>query len=261
MTPRVPLEGHDRDEGHDLGDGAGDRGHRDGRAHGDDDAARSTEPTRSDSVCDHREMEDPVASAASDASDASTVAPAAGWPGLPVGVIARTPRLIVRAFRPDDWADLLAYLSLPAVYRFEPGEPIDAPAARFLAAERAQADDFFALELTETGRVIGHCSFLRDGPAELATRSLGFIVHPDLQGRGLAAEGGRAVVEHGFRDLALHRVRSECHPDNIASWRTLERIGFVREGHLRSNIFFRRDAAGRPLWQDTFLYALVAPTA
>jgi len=31
----------------------------------------------------------------------------------------------------------------------------------------------------------------------------------------------------------------------------------VREGHLRRNIFFRRDADGRPIWQDTFEYGLL----
>jgi RimJ/RimL family protein N-acetyltransferase len=45
----------------------------------------------------------------------------------------------------------------------------------------------------------------------------------------------------------------------VASWRTLERIGFVREGRLRKDVYFRTDAAGRPIWQDTLVYGLVSP--
>jgi RimJ/RimL family protein N-acetyltransferase len=174
-------------------------------------------------------------------------------------LIAETARLRVRRFRADDWRDVLDYLSMPEVYRYEPGEPIDEPAAARIAAERAAGLDFVALELRETGRVVGHCSFLPSGPPELLTRSLGFIVSPRFQGQGLAAEGGQAVVEDGFARLGLHRVVAECDPRNVASWKTLERIGLVREGHLRRNVFFRRDEAGRPIWQDTYLYGLVNP--
>ena len=49
-----------------------------------------------------------------------------------------TQRLVVRPFRPDDWQDLHAYLSLPEIYEFEPGEPVDAEQARALADERSQ---------------------------------------------------------------------------------------------------------------------------
>jgi RimJ/RimL family protein N-acetyltransferase len=52
-------------------------------------------------------------------------------------------------------------------------------------------------------------------------------------------------------------VIANCHPDNTASWRVLEKLGFVREGHLRRNVFFRVDADGRPRWQDTFEYGLL----
>lgn len=108
----------------------------------------------------------------------------------------------MRSFRPDEWRDLLAYLSLPEVDAFEPGKPIDAATARGMAV--------------------------------------------------------RALVAHAFSSLGAHRVVASCNPDNVASWRVLERAGFVREARLRRNIWFRRDPAGDPLWQDTFVYGLVA---
>jgi RimJ/RimL family protein N-acetyltransferase len=41
--------------------------------------------------------------------------------------------------------------------------------------------------------------------------------------------------------------------------RVLEKAGFEHEGHLRQNVFFRRDSDGRPRWQDTLEYGLVNP--
>ncbi len=60
------------------------------------------------------------------------------------------------------------------------------------------------------------------------------------------------MVDFGFRELGLQRISSWCIADNVASARVLERLGFQKEGRLRSNEFFK----GR--WWDTLLYALLA---
>jgi RimJ/RimL family protein N-acetyltransferase len=168
-----------------------------------------------------------------------------------------TRRLVVRPFRPDDWHDLFAYLALPEVYAFEPGEPIDAEQARDLAADRSRGGAFWAVELRAERRMVGHLSFGRVEPAELQTYELGFIFNPGDQRQGYATEAARGLVHHAFTAMGAHRVTAQCHPANVASWRVLEKTGFVREGHLRRNIFFRRDGEGRPQWQDTFEYGLL----
>ncbi len=169
----------------------------------------------------------------------------------------QTERLIVRPFRPDDWRDLLEYLSLPETYAFEPGEPIDAETARAMADARSRGVAFFAVELRAEGRMVGHLYFQPTEPAELRTYELGYIFNPRDRQRGYATEAARALVEHAFREMGAHRVVASCNPANIASWRVLEKIGFVREGHLRRNIFFRSDEEGRPVWQDTYEYGLL----
>ena len=166
----------------------------------------------------------------------------------------QTDRLLVRPFRPDDWRDLFAYLSRPEIYEFEPGEPIDAEAARAMAVERSKGRAFWAVELRAEGRMIGHLYFQPIEPAELRTYELGYIFNPGYQRRGYATEAARALVDHAIAELGLRRAIAQCNPANIASWRVLEKIGFVREGHLRRNTFFRRDGEGRPIWQDTFEY-------
>ena len=173
--------------------------------------------------------------------------------------VVESARLRIRPFRRDDADRLHGYLSLAEVYRFEPGEPVDLAGARSLAEERSAGSGFLALELRSEERLIGHLSWHPLDPARLRTWELGFIVDPGFQRRGYASEGARAWIEHAFATLAVHRVVAHCHPDNIASWRTLERVGFEREGRFRQDDFFRTDAAGRPIWQDTLLYALLNP--
>jgi RimJ/RimL family protein N-acetyltransferase len=166
-----------------------------------------------------------------------------------------TERLIVRPFRPDDWRDLFDYLSLPEVYAFEPGEPVDSEQARALAIARSNGRAFWAVERRTDRRMIGHLYFAPIEPAELRTCELGYIFNPACQRQGYATEATRALVDHAFAEMGVHRVVANCNPANVASWRVLEKIGFVREGHLRQSVFFRCDTEGRPMWQDTFQYA------
>jgi ribosomal-protein-alanine N-acetyltransferase len=178
------------------------------------------------------------------------VASMTGARDLPV----ETDRLVVRRFRPDDWQDLHAYLSLPQTYRFEPGEPVDDAQARAVALERSRGRAFWAVVLRAERRMIGHLYLAQVEPADLRTYELGYIFNPAFHGHGYATEAADALVRHAFAVWDAHRVIALCNPDNTASWRLLERIGFVREGHLRRNVFFRRDDRGNPIWQDTYEY-------
>jgi [ribosomal protein S5]-alanine N-acetyltransferase len=172
-----------------------------------------------------------------------------------------SPRLILRAFAPADADDLHAYLSEPGIYKFEPGELIDLAQARNMAQELAASPDFWAVELQETHRVIGQIYFKHIEPQRLMTWELGFILNPQYHRQGYMSEAVAALVRHGFANEAIHRVVAHCNPDNSASWKLLEKIGFRREGLLRQNIFFRHDASGEPLWTDTYVYAMLASEA
>lgn len=87
---------------------------------------------------------------------------------------------------------------------------------------------------------------------------LGYVFAGAYQGQGYAAESARAVIDRAFDDMGAHRIVAMCNPDNAKSWRLLERLGFRREGHLLQNIYFKTDSRGRPVWQDTYLYGLLA---
>jgi [ribosomal protein S5]-alanine N-acetyltransferase len=169
-----------------------------------------------------------------------------------------TLRLIVRGMLESDYLDLHEYLSDPETYAFEPGEPIGIEAARTLAKERSKAEDFLAVVLKETGKMVGHLSFMRAEPREFSTWELGYIFNKAYRRKGYASEAARAAVERAFREAGAHRVVAYCDPRNPASWRLLERIGMRREAHSKLNAFQRRNADGRPLWHDSYQYAMLA---
>lgn len=168
-----------------------------------------------------------------------------------------TPRLTLRPFHAEDYEALFDYLSNPAVYRFEPGEPISLEEARKLALKRAQSIEYWAVVLKSEQVLVGHLYFARTEPKRLLTWELGYIFNPAYHNQGYATEASRALIEYGFKHFGIHRVFARCNPENIASWRVMEKIGMRREGHFRKYIYFRKAPDGAPLWQDTSEYAIL----
>ena len=169
-----------------------------------------------------------------------------------------TPRLVVRAFQPEDAGHLYEYLSNAEIYQFEPGDPVDRQQAVKRAEEMSSSWNFWAVELQAEGKVIGQIYFEHVEPLYLMTWELGYILSPHYQRQGYASEAAAALVGVGFAAAGIHRVVAHCSSENMASWKLLEKIGFRREGLLKKNVFFRRDGKGEPLWMDSFVYARLA---
>ncbi len=169
----------------------------------------------------------------------------------------QTPRLIIRPFQEQDCNSLFEYLSDPGIYKYEPGEPITMDEARKLTLERSKSTIFWAVELRDTQKMVGHLYFQQTEPLEFLTWELGYIFNPRYQNKGYATESATALIRYGFDHWGIHRVIAHCNPENIASWKVLEKIGMRREGHFRSNIFFKTNGDGSPVWVDTCEYAIL----
>lgn len=171
------------------------------------------------------------------------------------GMRVETERLLVRRFAWMDEADLCEYMLQRVHAYYEPHPDFTREKAGELLKSRVESDEMYAIELKEEAKVIGN---LYLGRREFNTYELGYILHAGYQGRGYASEASRGAIERLFRQGA-HRVVAECATGNTASWRLLERIGMQREGLLRQNVSFHKDAAGRPLYWDSYLYAILNP--
>ncbi|MGE5719255.1 MAG: GNAT family N-acetyltransferase [Nocardioidaceae bacterium] len=56
---------------------------------------------------------------------------------------------------------------------------------------------------------------------------IGYIVHPDLPGKGVASDLARGLLAAAFGHLGLRRVTASCNADNAASVRVLEKAGML----------------------------------
>ncbi len=68
---------------------------------------------------------------------------------------------------------------------------------------------------------------------EVPSFELGYYIEPVHQGKGLATEASKRSTQFLFEDLQAHKVIILTRDTNERSWKLAERIGFVREAHLR----------------------------
>ena len=71
--------------------------------------------------------------------------------------------------------------------------------------------------------------------------------------RGYATESLRFIMDLVFRDLKLHRAMAWALPDNTASIRLLERVGFVYEGICHDYMMLNQK------WRDHAQFCMINP--
>lgn len=161
--------------------------------------------------------------------------------------MSTAPRVTLRPFEAADaaalfpiFADALAmkYWSTP------PHASIDVTAAFVRATMEATAsgqgdDQVVVFE----GRVIGKAGLWDN-------REVGFILAPELWGRGLAHEALEAVIARA-RSRGVTRIAADVDPRNGASIGLLTRLGFVRTGEAKATVKVGDE------WADSLYFELV----
>jgi Acetyltransferases, including N-acetylases of ribosomal proteins len=165
-----------------------------------------------------------------------------------------TQRLYIRRLTEQDWTGAFEYLSDPEVVRYEPYSPLTRQECREFAAYAGKTGNFWAILLAESEQLIGQVFLMEK---ECLNWETGYVFNRAYHGHGYATEAVKKLLGFVFSRENAHRVYANCNPDNTPSWRLLERLGFRREGTLRKNIYFKKDATGNPLWQDTYIYGMV----
>ena len=153
-----------------------------------------------------------------------------------------TERLRLRAPRPRDAAALLAVIGDPEVTRYinlatittlpEAHALLERLDQRYAARETIR----WAIELVEHSEMIGTVGLLRFD-FEHRHAELGYDIARRWWGRGLTPEAAGAVIRYGFSVLGLHRIEAGVLPENNASVRVLEKLGFVEEGTRRDYLY------------------------
>jgi RimJ/RimL family protein N-acetyltransferase len=147
----------------------------------------------------------------------------------------RTERLLLRQWRPEDVESLAEIYRQPEYLEHNPPRDLDATRAqveRFERQWRVEGLGHWAVEDPETGLLAGRLGLLRhhDWPVEDDPVEVGWALHRDYWGRGLATEGGRAAVDCWREHLADRRLISITTPANRRSRAVMERLGLTYRG-------------------------------
>ncbi|MGH8775040.1 MAG: GNAT family N-acetyltransferase [Jiangellaceae bacterium] len=140
---------------------------------------------------------------------------------------------------------------------WEPTPP--SPQVRFPASYRqmvrrfavqARTGEALPWAVTYDGRLAGQLtiSSITWGSARMA--SAGYWVDREVAGRGVIPTALALAVDHCFFTVGLHRIEVNIRPENAASLRVVEKLGFRQEG-LRER-FLHIDGD----WRDHLSFAL-----
>lgn len=166
-----------------------------------------------------------------------------------------TKDLIIRNFELRDEKDLCEYMLQRVNAEFEAYPDFTCEKAEKEIEFRAQSDEFYAIELKNEHKVIGNIYL---GNRDFNTRELGYVLNVNYQHKGYGSHASKAIIEYMFNQ-GVHRIYAECAPQNIPSWKLMEKVGMSREAHFRKNISFHKDINGNPIYWDTYVYAVLNP--
>jgi len=161
-----------------------------------------------------------------------------------------TARLLLRSWREEDLDPYARICADHEVMRYLSGTMTRDQSAqqmeRWMRQWEERGFELWAVEEKASGAFIGFVGLLyhEEWPEGEHKTEVGWRLDRSFWGRGLATEGARASLQHGFEALRLEWVISIIHPKNAASRRVAEKAGLTLRGETRFKGF------------DVFWYAI-----
>lgn len=119
----------------------------------------------------------------------------------------------------------------------------------------AEAGNSLPFAVTLQGRLVGQVTVGNLGREPREPAYVGYWIDRSQAGRGITPRALALVLDHAFVTLDLPRVEANIQPDNLASRRVVDKLGFrldgLRPGHLH--------VAGA--WRDHLRYELTREDA
>jgi [ribosomal protein S5]-alanine N-acetyltransferase len=107
----------------------------------------------------------------------------------------------------------------------------------------------FKKEIPE--RNIGNVSVSNIVRGVLQSGVLGYSIDEKENGKGIATEAIKKIIQVSFNELNLHRLEANVIPANIASIKVLEKLNFIREGYSKNYCRINDK------WQDHIRFAII----
>lgn len=145
-----------------------------------------------------------------------------------------TEHLTLRVLTPNDIKDLKEWISDLSIYKYwgkQPSKGEKKPELLFEKQEKPTKSFHWGIVYKNDNKVIGEMWVYLIENNRMA--KVAFRLSPAYQGNGLMAEALTGVVQFCFKNTELQRLWSDVHISNHASYKTMEKAGFIREGHIR----------------------------
>lgn len=72
-----------------------------------------------------------------------------------------------------------------------------------------------------------------------------------LKGKGVSTQATKLILDYGFNELGLNRIYLFTETENIPAQKLFEKVGFVKEGCIRSDIF------SHSKFVDRYVYGII----
>ncbi len=159
--------------------------------------------------------------------------------------VLHTQRLLLREMITADATELFFLRSDPKVLQHIGREPaksiteVEEFITKRIEARLANEAIMWGIALADKpATMIGSICYWNIQPDNYRAE-IGYNLHPDHWGKGIITEAIREVVKYGFAMMKLHSIEARTNPANIASGLALEKAGFIKEGYLREEFFFK----------------------
>ncbi len=164
-------------------------------------------------------------------------------------------KIILRKMLFEDAEDMYEYAHNPEVPKYltwYPHTDIDYTKAylRYVSQRYRTGDCIdWAIVDRASGKMIGTCGFARiDYQNDSA--EIGYVLNPNFQRKGIAAEAARAVIAFGFDVMELERIEARYMIGNTPSRKVMEKCNMTFEGIRRSG------AKIKDIYQDIGICAI-----
>ncbi len=152
-------------------------------------------------------------------------------------------RVRLREYRKTDLEAVKTYINDPAIMRMlRPGIPfpfLDHDEEKWINNQSGLNTQSysFAVETLENKEYIGGCGFNQIDWKNRHTEIGIFLGKNDHRGKGLGTEVLRLLIEFGFNELNLNKIKLGVYSFNNRAIKCYEKVGFVTEGIFKEDLF------------------------
>ena len=147
-------------------------------------------------------------------------------------LVLETERLVLRRYREEDAEACFAFLSNEQDAYMDCCRAFTAMDEEFYERVKLfrQRETQYMVTLKDSGEVIGTVNVFADDARAVDAKEIGYGIAPVHQQKGYAFEALSALLDLRQKELRLEMVTAGILPENVASEKLLEKLGFHKEG-------------------------------